>query len=238
VYKPHFCLLGGSIFNSGGCPGIDFSDSTYKGSTAIFDLVDHVMGLYPVKGPEDDEAVDEDLMERSDRTFRFGTKDKTRFHPFQHFLRFDKERHLFIPADDPGNSILEKIQQLIPQKGIIQKDLLPILDHSLNIKQRRALALLQQGTDRYWSADKKPHLKNSITYKPFFGFADPMENVKLQNAPCSRAWGREKRHYPTHRSRMTFLGVFLFFTRDLQNCKTPCGARRNTATLYSRLNFS
>lgn len=159
------------------------SDSTYKGSTAIFDLVDHVMGLYPVKGPEDDQEVDEDHMENTDRAFRFGTKDKTRFQPFKHFLRFDKETHLFVSADDPGNFILEQIQKLIPQEGIIQKDLLPILDHSLNIKQRRALALLQQGAGRYWSADKKPHLKNSVIYKPFCSFADPIGNVKLQNTP-------------------------------------------------------
>ncbi len=159
------------------------SDSTYKGSTAIFDLVDHVMGLYPVKGPEDDQEVDEDHMENTDRAFRFGTKDKTRFQPFKHFLRFDKEIHLFVSVADPGNFILEQIQKLIPQEGIIQKDLLPILDHSLNIKQRRALALLQQGADCYWSANKKPHLKNSIVYKPFCSFADPIGNVKLQNTP-------------------------------------------------------
>ena len=173
------------------------SDSTYKGSTAIFDLVDHVMGLYPVKGSEDDQEVEEDHMERSDRTFRFGTKDKTRFHPFQHFLRFDKESHLFILADDPDNSILQKIQKLIPQKGIIQKDLLPILDYSLNIKQRRALALLQQGTERYWSADKKPNLKNSIVYKPFCSLADPIENVKLQNT--SVAGDEEKKIHITQK---------------------------------------
>lgn len=159
------------------------SDSTYKGSTAIFDLVDHVMGLYPVKGPEDDQEVDEDHMENTDRAFRFGTKDKTRFQPFKHFLRFDKETHLFVSAADPGNFILEQIQKLIPQEGIIQKDLLPLLDRSLNIKQRRALALLQQGAGRYWSADKKPHLKNSIVYKAFCSFADPIGDVKQQNTP-------------------------------------------------------
>ncbi|MBS0624941.1 MAG: AAA family ATPase [Verrucomicrobia bacterium] len=159
------------------------SDSTYKGSTAIFDLVDHVMGLYPVKGRENDQEVDEDHMENTDRAFRFGTKDKTRFQPFKHFLRFDKKTHLFVSADDPGNFLLEQIQKLIPQEGIIQKDLLPILDRSLNIKQRRALALLQQGAGHYWSADKKPHLKNSIVYKAFCSFADPIGNVKLQNTP-------------------------------------------------------
>ena len=97
------------------------SDSTYKGSTAIFDLVDHVMGLYPVKGPEDDQEVDEDHMENSDRTFRFGTKDKTRFQPFKHFLRFDKESHLFVAADDPGDFTLAQIQKLIPQKESSKK---------------------------------------------------------------------------------------------------------------------
>jgi len=162
------------------------SDSTYKGSTAIFDLVDHVMGLYPVKGPEDDQEVDEDHMENSDRTFRFGTKDKTRFQPFKHFLRFDKESHLFVAADDPGDFTLEQIQKLIPPEGIIQKDLLLILDSRLGLKQRRALALLQQGTDRYWIAEKKP-LKNSLVYKQFCSFASPIGNTKLQN------WSPEER---------------------------------------------
>lgn len=162
------------------------SDSTYKGSTAIFDLVDHVMGLYPVKGPEDDQEVDEDHMENSDRTFRFGTKDKTRFHPFKYFLRFDKESHLFVIADDPGDFILGQIQKLIPSEGIIQKDLLPLLDSSLGLKQRRALALLQQGTDRYWIAEKKP-LKNSLVYKQFCSFANPIGNTKLQNCLSKNA---------------------------------------------------
>lgn len=156
------------------------SDSTYKGSTAIFDLVDHVMGLYPVKGPEDDQEVDEDHMENSDRTFRFGTKDKTRFQPFKHFLRFDKKSHLFVVADDPGDFVLAQIQKLIPPEGIIQKDLLPILDSRLGLKQRRALALLQQGTDRYWIAEKKS-FKNSLVYKQFCSFANPIGNTKLQN---------------------------------------------------------
>lgn len=156
------------------------SDSTYKGSTAIFDLVDHVMGLYPVKGPEDDQEVDEDHMENSDRTFRFGTKDKTRFQPFKHFLRFDKESHLFVAADDPGDFTLAQIQKLIPLEGIIQKDLLPILDSRLGLKQRRALALLQQGIGRYWIAEKKP-FKNSLVYKQFCSFTNPTGNTKLQN---------------------------------------------------------
>lgn len=159
------------------------SDSTYKGSTAIFDLVDHVMGLYPVKGPEDDQEVDEDHMENSDRTFRFGTKDKTRFQPFKHFLRFDKESHLFVAADDPGDFTLAQIQKLIPPEGIIQKDLLPILDSRLGLKQRRALALLQQGTDRYWIVEKKS-FKNSLVYKQFCSFASPIGNTKLQNWPA------------------------------------------------------
>ena len=58
-----------------------------KGSTAIFDLVDHVIGLYPVRGPKNDQEIDEDVEENSERTFYFGTKDKTRFDHFKHFLR-------------------------------------------------------------------------------------------------------------------------------------------------------
>jgi phage/plasmid primase-like uncharacterized protein/archaellum biogenesis ATPase FlaH len=142
------------------------SDSTYKGSTAIFDLVDHVMGLYPVKGQEDDREIDEDPMENSDRTFYFGTKDKTRFRPFKYFLRFDKERHLFTSVNDPVDALLQKMQNLIPKEGIIQKDLLSILDHHLGLKQKRAFMLLQQGINRYWTTEKKPHEDNRLVYKP------------------------------------------------------------------------
>ena len=130
------------------------SDSTYKGSTTIFDLVDHVIGLYPVNGPSSEQDFGENHIETSKQVFHFGTKDKTRFQPFKLHLRFDVEQGLFTLATEPPNLTLERIRELIPHEGIIQKDLLPIISQQLKIGEKKIHALLKQGTGFHWTAKK------------------------------------------------------------------------------------
>ena len=67
------------------------NDRTYKGSTAILDLADHVLSLHKVKkaNPEGGEIEDD---EDQDCLYRLGTKDKTRYEPFHIFMAFDKEK--------------------------------------------------------------------------------------------------------------------------------------------------
>lgn len=156
-------------------------DDVYKGSTAIFDLVDHVLGLYPFKKEKNSQESDDEIAKSSTSTFFFGTKDKTRFMPSKNYLRFDKDRRLFMLVDDPEIEWLLKIQKMIPEAGIIQTNLLMKLDTELRLKKGRALKLLDVGTDRFWSAKKNPKNNNTITYKPVSCFSYPLKEEKPEN---------------------------------------------------------
>jgi archaellum biogenesis ATPase FlaH len=157
-------------------------DEVYKGSTAIFDLVDHVLGLYPFKKGMSDQESDDEIPKNSGAIFFFGTKDKTRFMPSKNYLRFDNDRRLFMLADDPQIDHLLKIQRMIPETGIIQTNLLVKIDSELGLKKGRALKLLEAGINQYWSSEKNPKNNNAITYKPVSGFLNPIEKEKPETA--------------------------------------------------------
>ena len=114
--------------------------------------------------------LEDDRMENSDRIFRFGTKDKTRFQPFTLHLQFDEDRRLFVPVSDPINQTLDQMQALMPKEGIIQGELLLILKNKLNIGQKTALKLLKQGTGQFWTADRNAKKNNAVVYKPVLQF--------------------------------------------------------------------
>ncbi len=64
-----------------------------KGSTAIFDLADHVLGLHKVRrGTEQEVDDDEDS-----NYYRFGTKEKTRYEPHHIFLELIKMKVSYLP---------------------------------------------------------------------------------------------------------------------------------------------
>lgn len=157
-------------------------DDVYKGSTAIFDLVDHVLGLYPVKKEKTTEESNDEIAKSSGSTFFFGTKDKTRFMPSKNYLRFDNDRRLFMLADDPQIDHLLKMQKMIPEAGIIQTNLLMKLDAELGIKKEKARKLLEAGINKYWSVEKNPKNNNAITYKPVSGFLNPLGEEKPENS--------------------------------------------------------
>ncbi|CDZ79879.1 hypothetical protein BN1013_00379 [Candidatus Rubidus massiliensis] len=156
-------------------------DDVYKGSTAIFDLVDHVLALYPFKKEKNDQESSDEIAKNSTSTFFFGTKDKTRFMPSKNYLRFDNDQRLFMLADDPQTDHLLKIQAMIPEAGIIQTNLLIKLDAELGLKKEKARKLLEAGTNQYWSAEQNPKNNNAIMYKPVSGFLNPLGQEKPEN---------------------------------------------------------
>lgn len=80
------------------------NERTYKGSTAILDLADHVLSLHKVKRTNLETEIEDD--EDTDCLYRLGTKDKTRYEPFHIFMAFDKERG-FVKALDPDEEDLQ-----------------------------------------------------------------------------------------------------------------------------------
>ena len=139
------------------------NDRTYKGSTAILDLADHVLSLHKVRktNPEGSE-VDEDEDDHN-CYYRLGTKDKTRYEPFHIFMMFDRERG-FIKALDPDEETLQAIYELIEEKGTLnQKKLFDVIKEELDIRGKgKAVSLLRKGDGKYWTSNR---VKNTVYYE-------------------------------------------------------------------------
>lgn len=140
------------------------ADNKYKGSTAIFDLVDHVIGLYPLTTQKNQETAN--------NKYYFGTVDKTRYKPFDMPLQFSKELGLFTNTEDISTSILFKIQKLIQPEGINQTELISKMKSELDIGKSQGLELLKKGEDSHWKVERQSK-NNSLIYTPFSGFRNP-----------------------------------------------------------------
>lgn len=82
----------------------------YIGASVIYNQCDHILAMYPVKSPgADAELADED----SAKVYRLGTKDKTRFEPFNMFVEFDEDQGIFKLAPDPERDTLDRIARII-----------------------------------------------------------------------------------------------------------------------------
>ncbi len=137
------------------------NDRTYKGSTAIFDLSDHVLSLHKVNKGNFQEVEDDDS---EDCCYKFGTKDKTRYEPFHLFLNFAPEKG-FVVAPDPDTDELESIQELINEKGTLnQSQLFEMVKEELDIKgKKKLLRLLKKGEGQYWNSHKDGR---KVIYEP------------------------------------------------------------------------
>jgi hypothetical protein len=122
------------------------NEKVYKGSTAISDLVDHVLSFYKVR-PSNFEELDDDLGPMPGDTFFLGVRDKTRFEPFHVFLTF-QEGGGFSVAEDPDADELAAIQDFIRTGGggLTQTDIVVWAKGELQItKKGRLVSLLKKG---------------------------------------------------------------------------------------------
>jgi hypothetical protein len=131
------------------------NDRTYKGSTAIFDLSDHVLGLYRVKKGTTNEIVEDNDDEDEEKTFRIGTKEKTRYEPFHMFIRFSPGRG-FEPAPDPDTEIMEAMWDVLLGKGkLTQLAAFEEIRDTLSIKSKqKVVRLLGKGEGHFWDVFK------------------------------------------------------------------------------------
>ncbi len=142
------------------------NDRTYKGSTAIFDLSDHVLGLYRVKQGTANEMLDDNKKgtdnemedtndEDEEKVFFIGTKDKTRYEPFHMFIQFDPERG-FIPAPDPDTELMKHIHGVLLGKGrLTQLAAFEAVRDTLGMKSKgKVVNLLRKGEGLFWDVIK------------------------------------------------------------------------------------
>jgi 5S rRNA maturation endonuclease (ribonuclease M5) len=143
------------------------NDRTYKGSTAIIDLADHVLSLHKVKRGSLEDIDDED----EEGYYRLGTKEKTRYEPFHIFLDFDPDKG-FVIAPDPDEEDMRGIHSLIielknPTGELpIQGQILNKTKEELNLSNLKTRKLLNKGEGKYWNSAHIPDRKNAKVYEP------------------------------------------------------------------------
>ena len=141
------------------------NDQTYKGSTAILDLADHVLSLHKVRKGNLEETDDEDS---ENVYYRFGTKHKTRYEPFHIFLEFQKE-HGFVIAQDPDTETLEEIYDLLreAQEQLKQSQVYDLAKTKLGISSKgKLIRLLNKGIGKYWETRHDPGKGRAVFYCP------------------------------------------------------------------------
>ena len=141
------------------------NDQTYKGSTAILDLADHVLSLHKVRKGSLEETDDE---EAENVYYRFGTKHKTRYEPFHIFLEFQKE-HGFVVAQDPDTEELEEIYDLLRQASeqLKQTQVYDLVKAKLGISSKgKVIKLLNKGIGKYWETRHDEGRGRAVFYCP------------------------------------------------------------------------
>jgi hypothetical protein len=150
------------------------NDGTYKGSTAILDLADHVLSLEKQGKTEDEEF-------NPDSIFKFGCRIKTRFEPHSVFLSFDPARG-FTTEDDPDDETMKIMRDILTNEGPLkQKEFRKILEEKLEMKKSRIFKLLRKGTGTLWNVERGD--KNSMLYSsiPVFPLTKVAENWKTES---------------------------------------------------------
>lgn len=163
------------------------NDRTYKGSTAIMDLADHVLSLHRVRKGSLDEIDDDE-----EGYYRLGTKEKTRYEPFHIFLDFDPEKG-FVVAPDPDEEDMKEIHSLIIElketKGElpIQSKVTEKVKEELELSKSKIVRLLRRGEGKYWNSHKIPERKNAKVFEPIsvFQFSNTIYNQKTEKLPDS-----------------------------------------------------
>jgi len=137
------------------------NDGTFKGSTALLDLCDHVLGLEEVKDPGG-ENIEFDCQ----NLYKLGTRIKTRYDPYGIYLTFRPEIKGFIVAIDPDIENMESIHGILNRshEPLKQKDLKEKIRAALDVGDKEARRLLNKGTGLYWSTEKGD--KNATIYIP------------------------------------------------------------------------
>lgn len=163
------------------------SDKVAKGSTAIVDLADHILGMTLVRKKQDgQEIIIEDEDNEDDVIYRFGVREKTRFEPYHVYLTLNPDRGFEI-APDPQEDTLKRMYDALAKQGTMTKTAFVEICKALGaVNKIRKLVDIGQG--RYWNIDKRPDHKNAQFVTPnnsALQFYAPLGAVKLKNCPES-----------------------------------------------------
>ena len=137
---------------------------TYKGSTAILDLCDHVLGLDRVKEIGSDQVIDDDEV---DLPLRLGTREKTRFEPFSMYLKFDPTKG-FSLARNPDDEALNDLWEILKDNEgpeFNQTEFFKAAKVELEMNRKKFLRLIRKGEGKFWMKSKVTKSK-AMVYCP------------------------------------------------------------------------
>lgn len=135
------------------------NEGIFKGSTAILDLADHVLGLEEIK---ESDSVEFD----TDNLYRLGVRIKTRYDPYHIFLRFNAAIKGFEVAKDPDLEKMKDIQQILmqSQKTPNQTEFRKMIRDEFDYSDREARRLIKKGEGIYWQKEGKGEGKSSKAF--------------------------------------------------------------------------
>ena len=158
------------------------NEGIYKGSTALLDLVDHVLSIESVKDA-DGEPIEFD----KDNLYRLGVRIKTRYEPHHVFLKFNPDIKGFEFVKDPDIEIMEAINELLTDKeGLNTNQIYEMVKKELDMKSKgQVLRLLKKGEGIYWNVETRGRAKiYSPRVQPIYsGTIGPIEPKNTETSP-------------------------------------------------------
>jgi len=136
----------------------------YRGSTAWFDLSDHILKFSRVRKVGSDEDVEEDDF---DLPIRLGLGGKSRFSSAMelHPMYFKFEDHQLCLADDPEKEVLNNMASLLnPLNPPNQSEFRKLVKDNLNLKRKAFDQLLKKGERGNLWFSRRSRDKNKLEY--------------------------------------------------------------------------
>jgi|GEM_PF-1826718 len=143
------------------------SDKAPKGSTAIVDLADHILGLTRVKKKQNGkEEVIEDDEDDEETIYHFGVREKTRYEPYHVYLTLNPDKG-FELAPDPQEDTLKDMHKVLKEHGTINKtSFIENCKCALGVSINKLRKLVDVGQGRYWDIENRPEEKNAKFITP------------------------------------------------------------------------
>lgn len=137
------------------------NENIFKGSTALLDLADHVLGLEEVREPDTIEFDTENL-------YRLGARIKTRYDPYHIFLKFNPDIKGFEVVNDPALEKIEAIYEILKEfpEGLKQKEFKEKVKNELDLTESQIRKLLKKGEGLAWDVKKGGEKNRALIYTP------------------------------------------------------------------------
>ena len=153
------------------------SDNVAKGSTAIVDLADHILGLTRVKKKKDGkEIVVDDDDNDEDTIYHFGVREKPRYEPYHIYLTLNPDKGFELAPDPQEGALKDMHEVLIEYEAMNMTSFIENCQNNLSVAKNKLRKLIDIGNGRYWDIENRPDEKNAkfVIPKSLIQFSNPI----------------------------------------------------------------